>query len=330
MPTSIYFDTRWCGNHGIGRFASELQNRLPGLQPLPIMGAKLSPIDPLASTWALRGKKDAVYLSPGFNPPLRSPIPVVFTVHDLIHLNVPSESSFMRRAYYAAVVRPAALAARRILTVSLHSQKDICDWCGLPPEKVRVVGNGVSPVFGPQGERHTAAKAYFLHVGRRASHKNIPVLLQAFARCRAASEMRLLFTGDADGATVLAARALGLETRIGFAGQVSDEALARLYRGATALVFPSLYEGFGLPIIEAMACGTPVVTSNATSMAEVAGPGNAVLVDAASADELAQAMDRVAQDAELRQMLMLRGSRRALDFDWKDVATRTLLALDAP
>src|SRR5205085_8921377 len=114
----IYFDPRWSGSHGIGRFSAELQQGLPGVVPLRIAGPKLSLYDPLASSLALAGLREGCFLSPGFNPPLRSPIPFAFTIHDLVHLRVPAESSPMRRLYYASVVRPAARRAWRILTVS--------------------------------------------------------------------------------------------------------------------------------------------------------------------------------------------------------------------
>jgi glycosyltransferase involved in cell wall biosynthesis len=328
MQPPIYFDIRWNGDHGIGRFARELQNRLPGLVPLRIMGAKLSPIDPLASTLALARLKKGCFLSPGFNPPLRSPIPFVFTIHDLVHLRVPEESSLLRRLYYAAVVRPAARQARRILTVSEYSRQDILEWAGLPPSAVQVVGNGVSPVFvpGPGGRAQRAD--YLLHVGRRGGHKNIRNLVRAFAISRACAGLKLLFTGVADAPTQALAAEYGVASKVAFSGPVDDLALLQLYQQAIALVFPSLREGFGLPIVEAMATGTPVITSNVTSMPEVAGAGNALLVAPLDPEELAAAIDRLASDPELWQELSMRGLVRARAFSWPVVCERVTLALD--
>jgi glycosyltransferase involved in cell wall biosynthesis len=321
----IYFDERWIGAHGIGRFAAEMKARLPGVVPLRIAGAKLSPIDPLASSLAislaLAGKRQGCYFSPGFNPPLRSPIPFAFTIHDLIHLRAPGESSLLRRAYYASVVRPAVRRAGKVLTVSEYSRREIVEWAGVDAAHVVVAGNGVSAAFTP-GPPSSAPGRHFLHVGRRASHKNIERLLQAFQRCRAGPMHRLLFTGTADEPTLAIARGLGIAERIGFAGNVSDEQLAQLYRDAVALVFPSLYEGFGLPIVEAMACGTAVITADATSTGEIAGRDNALLVDPHDTDALAQAMDRVAEDAPLRERLAQRGALRAREFSWERVARR--------
>lgn len=327
MQSPIYFDSRWNGNHGIGRFSMELLKRLPGVVPLKIMGAKLSPFDPLASTLALARCRHGCFFTPGFNAPLHSPIPFAFTVHDLIHLQVPGESSALRRLYYASVVRPATRKAQRILTVSQFSRQQIVEWSGVAAEKVIVVGNGVSQVFSPGAPPVGRPQPYLLHVGRRASHKNIPRLLQAFAASRAGAGLGLVFTGETDADTMQVVAALGLAAHVSFAGEVSDAQLADLYRGALALVFPSLHEGFGLPIIEAMACGTPVITSGVTSTAEVAGEGNALLVDPADVDALRAAIDQVSEDAALREQLRARGVLRARDFTWEAVAQRVQQAL---
>lgn len=328
MQAPIYFDNRWNGNHGIGRFSTELQSRLPGVVPLRIIGPKLSPIDPIASSLALAGLRQGCFLSPGFNPPLASPIPFAFTIHDLVHLRVPEESSALRRLYYAAVVRPATRRAWRILTVSEYSRADVLEWTGLDPGAVQVVGNGVSPVFVAAPGGRQQRQPYLLHVGRRGAHKNIANLVRAFASSRASQPLRLVFTGVPDAATqALVARA-GIEARVDFAGPVTDAALLALYQRSTALVFPSLHEGFGLPIVEAMATGTPVITSDATSMPEVAGAGNALLVDPHDPGALAAAMDRVVEDTALWEQLSAHGLRRARDFSWERVCARVAGALE--
>jgi glycosyltransferase involved in cell wall biosynthesis len=326
FPTStvqspIYFDSRWNGNHGIGRFSIELQQRLHGLVPLKIMGAKLSLFDPIASAVALARCRQGCFLTPGFNAPVRSPIPFAFTLHDLIHLQVPTESSSVRRLYYATIVKPAARKARRIFTVSNFSRQQIIDWSGIPEDRVVVVGNGVSEVFSP-GTPPRDPAPYMLHVGRRSSHKNIPRLLQAFAASRSSRIGRLVFTGDPDQPTLQCVRAMGISDRVSFKGNLTDAELADLYRGARALVFPSLQEGFGLPLIEAMACGIPVITSDVSSMAEIAGRENALLVDPTDVDALAAAMDRMVEDDQMWQTLSARGLERARDFTWSAVAAR--------
>lgn len=327
MRSPIYFDPRWSGEHGIGRFAVELQKRLSNLEPLTIIGRKLSPIDPIAASFAVASKRDGCYFSPGFNPPLYSPIPVIFTIHDLIHLKIQAESTPLRRLYYATVVRPAARRAWRVLTVSEHSRQDIVEWAGIPESSVIVVGNGVSQVFSP-GRCVTDRPPYLLHVGRRVGHKNIDGLLTAFASSRAQFDIRLMFTGVPDKPTLAHAAALGIAGKIDFSGVVSDESLADLYRGAVALIFPSFYEGFGLPIIEAMACGIPVITANTTSMVEVAGPGNALLVDPGNVEELANAIDDCVGNIQLRSTLSKRGIERAQHFTWDNVVARVESALE--
>lgn len=330
MHAPIYFDARWTGNHGIGRFSGELQKRLPGVVPLRILGPKLSPIDPLASTLALAGCRRGCFLSPGFNAPLRSPIPLHFTIHDLIHLRMPQESSPLRRLYYATVVRPAARRAARIFTVSEYSRREIVEWAGVDEARVVVVGNGVADAFTPApADRATRPeRPYFLHVGRRASNKNVGRLLAAYASLGPDVPADLVFTGAPDAPTLAVAQRLGIaRSALRFSGEVDDAELADLYRGAVALVFPSVYEGFGIPVVEAMACGTPVITAAATATREVAGEGNALLVDPLREDEVAAAMLRVLEDQALRAQLVVRGLERARAFTWAVVARRVQEAL---
>jgi len=300
----IHYDPRWSGPHGIGRFSDEVIARLPDAQPLRAGVRKLSLLDPLATTLAVMGLRAGVYFTPGFNPPLRCPVPFVFCMHDLIHLRFAGESSALRRAYYGLVVGPAAQRAARVLTVSEYSRREILEWTGLNSERVVVVGNGVSDVFRPEGPRHEPGYPYFLHVGRRGSHKNVDRLVAAHAASRCGRDVRLLFTEDLD-----------------------DAQLAAHYRGAVALVFPSLYEGFGIPVVEAMACGTPVLTSNVTALPETVGEGNALIVDPLSVDAIAAGLERLAEDAALRAQLRERGLLRAAAFSWSRVAEKVADAL---
>lgn len=329
MQPPIFFDSRWIGPHGIGRFAQELQQGIEGIVPLRIAGPKLSAYDPLACTLALARLREGCFLSPGFNPPLRSPIPFAFTIHDLVHLHVPAESSPLRRAYYAGVVRPATRRAWRILTVSEYSRGDIAEWSGIDPARIHVVGNGVSSVFRP-GPGRAARDRIFLHVGRRAGHKNIRGLLQAFAASGLAGDFHMMFTGTADAPTVRHARDAGVLDHVRFSGPVDDHALLELYHRSMALVFPSVHEGFGLPVVEAMATGTPVVTSTTTSMPEIAGGGNALLADPAEPEQIADAMRQLAGDAALWSALATRGLARAREFTWERVCERVSRALELP
>ena len=313
----IHYDPRWSGPHGIGRFADEVIARLPDARPLSFQVRRLTPLDPVATALAALRLRDGVYFTPGFNPPPRSHVPVVFCIHDLIHLRFPAESTPVRRAYYRLVVAPAAQRAARILTVSEFSRREILEWTGLPEERVVVVGNGISAAFTPDGPRHEPGYPYFLYVGRRAPHKNLPGLIAAFAAAR--TDARLIFTGLPDGATTDIARHWGVVERVIFAGELDDAQLAAYYRGAIALAMPSFYEGFGLPIVEAMACGTPVLASNVTAMVETAGEGNALLIDPLRADAIAEGLDRLAGDAALRAALREHGLARASRCSWNRV-----------
>lgn len=316
----IHYDARWSGPHGIGRFADEVIARLPEARPLAIGARRLSLFDPLATALAALRLREGVYFTPGFNPPLRSPVPFVFCIHDLIHLRFPAESTPLRRAYYRFVVAPAARRAARILTVSEFSRREILEWTGLPEERVVVAGNGVSAAFTPDGPRHAPGYPYFLYVGRREPHKNLPGLFAAFAASRCRTDTRLILTGDADSATLDLAHRHGIAERIAFAGTLDDAQLAAHYRGAIALAMPSFYEGFGLPMVEAMACGTPVLASNVTALPEIAGEGNALLVDPAREEAIREALDSLASDSQLCLNLRNCGLSRAAQFSWDRVA----------
>jgi glycosyltransferase involved in cell wall biosynthesis len=321
----IHYDPRWSGPHGIGRFADEIIARLPDAHPLALPVRKLSPLDPVATALAALRLRDGVYFTPGFNPPPRSHVPVVFCIHDLIHLRFPAESTPVRRAYYRLVVAPAAQRAARILTVSEFSKREILEWTGLPPERVTVVGNGISAAFTPEGPRHEPGYPYFLFVGRREPHKNVPGLLAAFAAAR--TDARLVFTGLPEASTTEIARKHGIAEHVVFAGELNDAQLAAHYRGAIALAMPSFYEGFGLPIVEAMACGTPVLASNVTAMPETTGEGNALLVDPSRVERIAEGLKRLFGDFEERSRMRRRGLARAAQFSWDCVGAAVAKAL---
>jgi glycosyltransferase involved in cell wall biosynthesis len=326
----IYFDERWVGPHGIGRFAAEIMQRLPGIVPLHVPVSKLSPLDPLALSWRLHNKRDGIFFSPGFNAPLYSPIPQVLTLHDLIHLEVPEESGPLIRAYYKVIVKPALRRAWRVLTVSEASRNKIVAWSGIDSQRIHVVGNGISSAFQPSGQHYpNNAASYFLHVGRRGSHKNIERLIQAFALCRkrSGSEIRLLFTLEPDQTTLASASRHGVDKAIDFLGNLTDEQLAFCYRGAIGLVYPSLAEGFGIPIVEAMACGTPVISSDIEAIRETAGSDNAWLCPPTDIDAIANAMQHLMSDESLRKRLREKGLAHSQQFSWDAVAKRTRHAL---
>jgi glycosyltransferase involved in cell wall biosynthesis len=324
----LLFDGRWDGEHGIGRFAREMRARLPVAHELRARIAPWSPVDPAhLALRLLSAPRAALFYSPGYNAPLASPVPFVFTIHDLNHIRFPDARTALKTLYYERVMKPACRRARAVVTVSAYSRADICAWSGLPPERVVDVGNGVGAQFVPAGERLAHPRPYVLCVGNRKPHKNEQRSLAAFAGIAARVPHDLLFTGAPTPQLLQAVQARGLSGRVGFLGTLDDRRLAAAYRGAGAVLFVSLYEGFGLPVIEAQACGAPVISSDVCSLPEVAG-GAALLVDPRSSSAIAAALDAVLTDPELTQRLVLAGQANCARYSWErtGAALRGVLA----
>lgn len=316
----ILIDDRWAGPHGIGRFAREVGTRLPATRGLGLKRSPVHPLDPLRVHRALRRQRPDVYFSPGFNPPWRSPAPFVFCIHDLIHLDDPAESSPAKRAYYRWFVRPAVHRAHRVITVSEFTRQRILEWSGVDAQTVVIAPNGVDGRFTPDGPAHTPGYDYLLYVGAHRPHKNIPRLLEAFARSECSNDVKLVLTGSSNHNEQKVIDQHQLHESVVYCGIPDNEALIRYYRGANALVLPSLCEGFGLPALEAMACGTAVIGSNAGSIPEVIGE-TGVCVDPYDIDAMAHAMQRVVDNRELREQLETAGRRRAAMFSWNRTAS---------
>jgi len=245
---------------------------------------------------------------PSFRAPLRLRVPLVVTIHDVAVLRDPKAFNRWTALYSYVTVPRVVRAATRVIAVSEFTKRELIDLLDVPEERIRVVPNAVGPPFVAEGPR--AEGEYVLAVGTLEPRKNLPRLAEA-AR-RAGVELR-----------IAGARGWG-DVQIGgdgvrFLGFVSDDELARLYRGALCVAYASLYEGFGIPVLEALACGAPVVTSEGTAMAEVAD-GAAVLVDPRDADAIAggirEAIDRRGELAPL-------GQARARAFTWQASAEAT-------
>ncbi|MGA8056155.1 MAG: glycosyltransferase family 1 protein [Burkholderiales bacterium] len=325
----LLIDDRWIGPHGIGRFAREVIARLPPGLSMPYGLGPSSPVDPVWTALQLARFAPDVYFEPGYNPPLAGRTPFVFTLHDLIHLQVPEEASTAKRLYYERIVRPAVRRAYRVFTVSEFSKREIVAWSGAAPAQVEVVGNGVSAGFTADGPRFALDRPYFLYVGNRRPHKNVRRLLAAFAASGCAGEVALMLSGAPDVDAAAWVRAAGLDdVAVRFAGPIAEARLPDYYRGAMALVIPSLYEGFGLPALEAMACGTPVLASDRSSLPEVVGEAG-VLVDPEDTRAIGAALKHLAQDETLRADLAARGRTRAACFEWDTTARRVFVALES-
>jgi O-antigen biosynthesis alpha-1,2-mannosyltransferase len=328
ITEDILLDARWLDQDGtrnvlgLARVAQEVVRRLPTLQWLVGGPSLLHPLEPIWLTGVLAKRRPRLFYSPGFNAPPTSPVPFVFTVFDLIHLHVPEISGSRRRLYYHMLVRPAVKRARAVLTGSEYSRGEIVNWSGVDPGRVIVIGCAASAHFTPDGEAYTPGFPYVFYAGNRKPQKNIARLIRAFARVQECESLKLVLTGDPEPALIALARDEGIEDRLVFVGRVRDEQLAQLYRGAVAFVFPSLYEGFGLPPLEAMACGAPVVSSTATSLAEVVGDA-AIAIDPLDVDSIAHGIDRVVSDAGLRAHLIELGLAQAGSFSWQRTAELT-------
>jgi len=182
---------------------------------------------------------------------------------------------------------------------------------------VIVIPNGVDEQFSQIGEKAKFEYPYILYIGNRRGYKNIFRLMLGFSQSGLIEDgFFLALSGDRDSEMIDLERRAGIENKVYYLGKIPESSLPAVYRGAQALAFPSLYEGFGLPIVEAMACGTPVLTSNTSSMPEVAG-GASLLVDPYSVREIADGLTLISKNTALREDLIGKGIERAKDYSWK-------------
>ena len=259
---------------------------------------------PYGLTSEARRRGISVLHCPTFRGPVSTSIPLVVTVLDLAVLRHPGMFNQWSRRYSRFAVPRVVQAATAVITISEFTKQEVIEVLGTAPEKVHAIPIAVEEPFTPDGPR--AEGDYVLSVGTLEPRKNLARVQQA-ARALAVP------------LRVIGAEGWGGVKVEGWAGRVSDEELAALYRGARCLVYPSLYEGFGLPVLEAMACGTPVVTSRGGATEEVAGDA-AVLVDPLDVDAIAAGItEALARGEELRA----KGLERAKAFSWDRVAGET-------
>jgi glycosyltransferase involved in cell wall biosynthesis len=252
--------------------------------------------------------------------PPTCPCPAVVTIHDLSFERHPELMGRRDRLVFQTMVPRSVRRAARVLAVSEWTKRDLVEYYGVPEDKVVVTPNGVDPIFAPIGARANGAP-YALFVGALQPRKDPLAALEALALVP--DDLRLVLVGPDKGSgdeVRRTATRLGLNGRVKFAGHVEKSRLAELYRGATCLVFPSRYEGFGLPVVEAMASGTPVVAAAGGSVPEVAGDA-AVLVEPGNAVALAGGIERALVD---RERLVRAGLERAKQYRWAETARRTV------
>jgi glycosyltransferase involved in cell wall biosynthesis len=286
---------------------------------------------------AAREKVD-VYHAPHYVLPMLAPGRPVVTIHDCIHLMFPEYLPHrLGKVYARAMMSSVTRRAHRILTVSESSKRDILRFFRVRPEKISVIYNAIDEQFrvpptdeaiARVRERYQLDDPFVLYVGNVKPHKNVERLIDAFAllRRRAVERLKLVIIGDEISKHQTLRRAVHrhkLHKHVRFLGFVPDHTLSVLYRLTGVFVFPSLYEGFGLPPLEAMACGAPVITSNVSSLPEVVGDA-ALLVDPYSSEAIADAIVRVLSDSTLASCLRAKGLARAKDFSWERSVARTL------
>ena len=262
----------------------------------------------------------------------------VVTIHDIIHLLYPQFLPNRAAHLYARImIRRALKRADRIITVSHNSKRDLVDHFDIAPERVEVIYNGVSRGFRPDlpsGERRRVAEKlglpspYLLFLGGDRPHKNARNVLRAFAEARRRGPLphTLVLAGPMprnEGRIAALISALDLGAVVRRTGIVDDADMPGLFAGADAFLYPTLYEGFGLPVVEAMACGTPVLTSSTSALQEVAG-GHALLVDPMDPGAIAAGIVTLATDPARRAELAKMGLARAADFSWARAAEATL------
>lgn len=334
--------------HGIARYALELARRLPSLAPdlhmsalvgpqglpsdlgplqpsLPLVHGRagfLSPLEQPDLALTLATSKPTLFHATSFSLPALWPGALIATLHDANHLALPSHYGPAQAAYYRLVVAPRARRARALITVSEFSRSELARHLGLDPYRLQVIHNGVDSRFKPAGAQEITAfkaskglpEAFVLVVGNDKAHKNLE-RVAAIADDLPVSVVLLCGRG--------AAARFGFPERTVELDQVEETDLPLLYASAEALLFPSYYEGFGLPAVEAMASGCPVIASAAGSLPEVCGKA-ALLVDPSSTPAWKDAVNRVLRDRAFRSSLIERGLERAVRYAWDACAQQTL------
>ncbi len=286
---------------------------------------------------AWQNKVDILH-QPCFSAPVLYRGPIVVTVHDIISILFPQNIPFVSRMFYSRWMPFSYRNADKIIAISQNTKRDIQKILQIPEEKIRVIYLAVSDEFKQRPslnkiqkakQRYGIAGDYILHVGTLEPRKNLQFLVKAFFRAQKKyrlSKIKLVITGKKgwyyQGIFTLA-RKLKMADQIVFTGYVADQDTPLLYAGAKLFVFPSLYEGFGLPPLEAMTVGVPVISSNTSSLPEVVGKGG-ILLPPKKIDEWAMWIGKIIRNPTLRQNLIKAGRRQAQKFSWTTTARKTV------
>ena len=337
----VLFTPRRAGRSGDGGDSPWTVHPLP--TPFDGLSENLAKVWHEQVTFPRACRKEGVDVAhvPYFAPPLRPSVPTVVTVHDLIPLILPGYQGSIWVRGYMRLVSIAARRATLVLTDSHASARDIVRLLGLPQERLRVIHLAAGALYRPLSPKERdptltrlgIPPRYLLYLGGFDRRKNVVGLLRAFARAhRRIDDVALVIAGrlpDADSAFApdprVAAIRMGLQGRVRYTGWVAAEDKPALYSGALAFLFPSRYEGFGLPVLEAISCGAPAIVGAGSALKEVAGPGG-MAVPPEDIDALADALVQIVQDPALRRRLSEMGLEHAQSFSWRKTAQRTLEA----
>jgi glycosyltransferase involved in cell wall biosynthesis len=358
MERIVAIDARMLEHSGIGTYLRNLlenlatieteyifevmcprQQALRGLPPdrFRFVPAK-SPIYSVSEQWEIArlSRPGQLLHSPHYNAPLLSRSKLVVTIHDLTHLTDPTFKRTLAARFYAwPMFNLVARRADRIIADSEFTKQQIVEHLGISPSKVAVVYLGVDDHFCPHDRKQAflcvssllgVSRPYILFVGNLKPSKNVKTLIQAFSQicARRGVDHQLVILGDDrkwKAGLVNECQNLGIAEYVVFAPHVPYEDLPRVYAAAEMLVMPSFNEGFGLPVLEAMACGTPVVCSRAASLPEVGGDA-VEYFEPSSADDLAAALERILGSRVLQEALRCKGLERAKLFSWHECARR--------
>ena len=346
MRNIVGIDARMIEHSGIGTYIQHLMGRGiydyavgdeekirrydPAVKIIPFDAPVYSPREQLSfPVKEIRKAGITLMHFPHYNVPLFYGGEYVVTVHDLTHVLFPEFMGSKAKVVYAKRLMSHALkSAKHVFTVSENSKRDIMSFFGIPAEKISITYNAIDNDFRPKTEQETAYlfgrfdipedKKLILYVGNLKPHKNLGTLLKAL-KILNREDVALILVGKAFKSLELETQEadLGLAGKVIHTGVVSKQELVDLYNLADVFVFPSLYEGFGIPPLEAMACGTPVVAADNSSIPEVVGDA-ALLVDGKDEKQIAEAINKVLEEKKLAEKLVQAGLARCRQFSWDD------------
>lgn len=285
---------------------------------------------------ALRKYKADLFWSPDGICSTKSSIPQVITIHDINFEHYPKDTPKLVGWYYRKFYPLFAQNAEHILTVSEFSKKDLIRTYGIENKKISVIHNGVSEIFKPSNDaersdcrsKYTNGKKYFVFVGSIHPRKNIQRLVMAFEQFyQKNNTFQLLIVGSNMWGDKKLVIPNSISNAVGFTGHVELEALSKIMAGAFAFVYPPYFEGFGIPLIEAMKSGVPVLSSNKTCLPEVAGDA-ALFFDPFNVNDIAEKLEIISKDELLRETLIKRGYKKSQDYNWDKAAKQTWQTLE--